>query len=48
MINLAGTLGAAGLGAYGANEYSNRLKEIYDDMAVEARAIPAAVARVAE
>lgn len=33
MINLAGTLGAAGLGAYGASEYSNRLKEIYDDMA---------------
>jgi hypothetical protein len=35
LINLAGTLGAAGLGAYGANEYSNRLKEIYDDMAAK-------------
>lgn len=32
-VNALGTLGAAGLGAYGSNEQANRLREIYNDMA---------------
>jgi hypothetical protein len=33
--DLLGKLGAAGLGAYGANEQSNRLRDIYNDMATK-------------